>query len=151
MKKSVLFSVLILNATIANSQTAQLIYDPEKVKSECSTEWGNDFQMVKYCIDQRASGHKEFGDIVARVTSSTDLGKAMGNCESEWGNQWDMVAYCGNQQLQGAASVAQLIKELPSDLANTIVGGCTNDWGVDFSMIAYCAKNQYAAWKSLNN
>ncbi len=151
MRLLAIIAPLAVLANVAQSQSPNRSYDADSVTAECNSEWGTDFQMVKYCIDQRAAGHVEYVEIVSRVSSSEELTKAMGNCENEWGHQWDMVAYCGNQQLQGYAQVSQLMNELPADLANTIVGGCLIDWGVDFSMVSYCAKNQYAAWQSLNN
>jgi hypothetical protein len=133
------------------AQGADVVYNADVVKAECSTEWGDDFSMVKYCMENRKEGQRKFATMVANASEAPIMVEAFARCRSEWGEQWDMVAYCGSQQIKGALSLETHVDGLPPEISSKIIDSCSQQWGVDFSMVAYCTKNQSEAWRSINN
>lgn len=145
MRKSLISAAALI--TIATSASAQT-YNADAVKAACSDEWGAEFDMVKYCMDQRAEG---FDTYIALKSAAPDMfAISFANCETEWGTEWEMVAYCAKSERDSAAQISSATQGLPDDIANIITSNCTREWANEFTMIAYCSKQQAAAWRSVN-
>lgn len=72
------------------------------IRSKCSQDWPDDFQMQKYCQDQqrealRALRGRQMRGGLARIRSK---------CVSDWPDDFQMRDYCESQQLEALRDLA---------------------------------------------
>jgi len=60
------------------------------IRSHCSSEWGTDYRMVEYCVNQQTEAHSKLQRIPNNSMKS--------QCESEWGTDYRMIEYCYQTQ-----------------------------------------------------
>ena len=146
--RTLLCSVLFFS--IGTTGAAQgLDYDEPAVKAFCAEEWKEDFAMQKFCIDQIADGHRDFGSLVTSEQDDTML-KALDRCRREWGIQWNMVAFCGEQQVSARSKLPTILSGIPEDVSSTIRTKCESEWPADFAMTAFCAEQNVSGWRQIN-
>jgi hypothetical protein len=147
-----LMALTICGTALPAQETAQSQlrpYNSEAVRSECSTKWGAQFDMVHYCISQRQDGYQDTRAI--HQTMPDHFQMTFTHCEQEWAHQWDMVAYCLRQQSDGLVEARAIYKTLPEATGNKIFEHCGQKWDPQWDMIAYCMSRQAEAWKRLRN
>ncbi|MCY4462864.1 MAG: hypothetical protein OXC26_21090 [Albidovulum sp.] len=140
-------AVAVSAALIASSAVAG--FDKDVAKTFCEAEWGNDFQMVVYCVNQQREGAEELD----RLRQGLDdiMLERLAVCETEWRQDMQMQAYCLEQQISARQALPATTEGLPEDVAVIIQDFCAADWGTDFQMLYYCTEQQAKAWQQLNN
>jgi hypothetical protein len=151
VKKTAIAAILLLMplTTPAAAELELATYNSAASKAHCSSEWGTDYSMVKYCIDKIEKGFRKYQAIETAAVGRKVFHGAMRKCKSEWGEQWDMVAYCAQKQLDGIGEISIISEELPEPQSSEIMYRCWNEWPDDFAMKAYCMRNQAAAWRAM--
>jgi hypothetical protein len=151
VKKVILIAVLSATSTVtpAAAEMEFAKYNSAASTAHCSSEWGSDYAMKKYCIEKIEKGFNEYILLETLTMDQEIFHGAMRKCKSEWRPQWDMVAYCANKQVEGVQEVSRIQKELPEPQSGKIIGRCWAEWPDDFAMKAYCARNQAKAWRAL--
>ena len=124
-------------------------FDRDAAKTFCEAEWGNDFQMVAYCVNQQRKGAEELDRL--RPGLDDTMLERLSVCESEWRQDMQMQAYCLEQQISAREALPGAAEGLPEDVAVIIRDLCTADWGTNFQMLHYCTEQQVKAWRQLNN
>lgn len=61
------------------------------IVSNCRREWGTNYRMVEYCINQQQESLNRIGG---------KRGHILDQCRQEWGDNYRMVEYCTNQQTE---------------------------------------------------
>jgi hypothetical protein len=133
----------------ASAEIRKPTYDAQSVKAECTQKWANQFDMIKYCMDEREKGFsyfKQVTEIVGDFFSPT-----LNHCADKWGHQWDMTAYCAETNLNAMKTSKEKTAGLPKNTADLIMARCFQKWNPQWDMIAYCAEEQATAWKAINN
>lgn len=132
----------------ATAIAAEPVYDAEHVKAACLVEWGSEYEMVAFCINERNAGYDKY----IRILASADpaLAKTFARCQSEWQQEWEMVAYCASEEVNSYRHLATMLGDLPANIAKEIKAGCTREWGVEFTMVVYCANERANGWRSIN-
>ena len=134
-------------ALIASAAAAG--FDRDAAKTFCEAEWGNDFQMVAYCVNQQREGAEELDRL--RPGLDDTMLERLSVCESEWRQNKEMQTWCLEQQISAREALPGAIEGLPKDVAAIIRVLCAADWGTDFQMLHYCSEQQAKAWRQLNN
>jgi hypothetical protein len=150
--KNVILIVALTAAPIATPAAAEMEfakYNSAASTAHCSSEWGSDYAMKKYCIEKIERGFKEYILLETLTLDQEIFHGAMRKCKSEWRPQWDMVAYCAQKQVEGARELSRAKGEIPEPQYSEIFSNCWREWPDDFSMKAYCMKNQAKAWRAL--
>lgn len=142
-------AALALLALPATAEIRQPAYDAPSVKAECTQKWGSQFDMVKYCMDERRKGFHYFEKVTGIVGDF--FFPTLNYCADKWGNQWDMTAYCTETNLNAMKTLNANTAGLPKDTADLIMIRCSQKWDPQWDMVAYCMKQQATAWKSINN
>jgi len=138
----------LIIASTADAQMPQPTYSRDAVKAECSTKWGTEYDMVKYCMDQRAEGFDYFRqatEVVGDIFAPT-----LNHCSEKWGHEWDMTAYCAKEQLSAAQSIYDNTQGLPKPVGDKILVQCSAKWDPQWDMVAYCMRQRADAWKDIN-
>ena len=60
------------------------------IRSNCLKKWGEDYEMVEYCIKNQSNA-------ASNIYNSPD-GNIKNNCLRKWGEDYEMVEYCMKQQ-----------------------------------------------------
>jgi len=68
------------------------------IKRDCKGQWGNDYRMVKYCINKQSAA-KNY------IRRNAHDGEILRMCEGEWGHDWGMVKYCYDKQAAAKKSL----------------------------------------------
>ena len=146
-----LFLATVLSAGLAALFATSAIaeFDKDAAKTFCEAEWGNDFQMVAYCVDQQREGAEELDRL--RPGLDDTMLERLAVCEAEWRQDMQMQAYCLEQQISAREALPAATEGLPEDAAAIIRDLCAADWGTDFRMLHYCTEQQATAWRRLNN
>lgn len=147
-------TILGLTAFAASPVLAQsLNYDGDIVQAECSAEWGTEYDMVKFCMDQRRDGFAVYQLTIAGLSASLreSFSATALLCEREWQQEWDMTEHCMRENMQAAASIPNIIANLPEDVGTGIVRGCMGEWGDELTMVAYCMTQRAEGWRAINN
>lgn len=76
----------------------------EQIKTNCKAEWGSNYRMQKYCIDQQTSALQKLQTLLQRYGEGTEEFRIIGRCLAEWkgkavGYNYRMAHYCSEQQL----------------------------------------------------
>jgi len=144
--------ILAFAAAFPSIATAEApVYNEEYTRSNCTAEWGTDYQMIEYCISQQEKGFRKFEFMLVNFAEQMEyIGPSFDYCREEWGQDWGMVSYCAENQAQGPRKVMDAIEGIPSGIANTIVSQCDSQWAPDYTMIAYCADRQATSWRRIN-
>ncbi len=154
MRKLTIALVTAISGTtltgFAAAQAVDTTYNEATVKARCSAEWGTEYDMVAYCMDQSKAGHQEFANTVQHTLALPSIQAALGKCKTEWKDEWDMVNYCANQQIAAASQIMSLTDGLPYDVGIEITQRCRTEWGTEFDMVAYCMTQRIAAWRKIN-
>ncbi|PID95785.1 MAG: hypothetical protein CSA85_00500 [Alphaproteobacteria bacterium] len=147
------FAKIAIVAVLFAAPAVALDYDKDKVKAECSAKWGTEYDMVKYCIDERANGFATFTAMAAAIPEDLmpKMQPTIEHCERQWEQEWDMTAYCLDQNIEALASIPALVADIPDDVRNTIVRDCSAKWGAEFDMVAYCTGERVKGWRAINN
>ena len=118
-------------------------------KANCEAEWGDDYSMVAYCVDQQRPSGSQLDRLRADLEPEFVTSDEM--CREDWGEDLAMVLYCLEEQISAYGRIPSVFTDVPEDVRDRVMGRCEGDWGSDYSMVAYCASEQVKAWKSLNN
>ncbi|MEQ3669438.1 hypothetical protein [Pseudophaeobacter sp.] len=124
------------------------IYDAPSVKAECTQKWGSQFDMIKYCMDERQKGFSYF-EKVTEIFGDF-FSPTLNHCADKWGHQWDMIAYCTETNLNAMKTSEDKTAGLPKNTADLITVRCHQKWDPQWDMIAYCMEQQATAWKAIN-
>lgn len=128
-------------------------YDEATVKAECSKKWGTEYDMVKYCIDQRADGFTKFVEIKNLIPheQKSFFQPTIAHCERKWRQEWDMTAYCLQENVSAMANIPTILAPTPDDIGSQIFRECAAKWDAQLDMIAYCAEQRVDGWVAINN
>ena len=150
MSKIALTFLSILTASLGISSVSNAQgYDGNEVKAHCGTEWADDFQMQKYCVEQMERGYESYQSMLKALPDER-LDRTFSDCFAEWIPQWDMISYCAEQNVVSLRKIPNILSGVPHSVASTITEKCEADWGFDFTMVAYCAEQQVVAWLDMN-
>lgn len=122
-------------------------FDKQAVKSECSQQWGTEYDMVKFCIEERNAGFATY--ILLKNESPEMILPSFERCEQSWQNEWDMVAFCAREQVDAVKNTYQLLQTVPQEIGNEVVTRCIGEWPNEWDMVDYCATNRIKAWRDL--
>ncbi|MCX6739434.1 MAG: hypothetical protein NT098_05315 [Candidatus Parcubacteria bacterium] len=106
------------------------------LKSNASTKWGSNYEMVKYEYDNQVVAY----DWVVAQTKYPDI---MTKAKQKWGNNFEMVKYEYNNQVK-AYEWVQTQTAYPD-----IMASAKRKWGTNYEMVKYEYNNQVEAFKSL--
>ena len=106
------------------------------LKTNASTKWGDDYQMVKYEYDNQVSAY----DWVVAQTKYPDI---MTKAKQKWSNDFTMVKYEYNQQVTAYEWVVAQT-QYPD-----IMTKAKQKWGTDYQMVEYEYNQQVEAFQSL--
>lgn len=124
----------------------------ETIKANCKAKWGDDYQMIKYCIDTQMKNRKA---VVAeeKVDKLGEASKA--NCKAKWVDDYQMINYCIKTQKENRQATWGLIEKFGKESEEyKIINRCAAKWpgqtgGFDFQMVVYCSNQQITAYQSL--
>lgn len=134
---------------VAGLATPALAYDEAAVRARCDAEWGNDFRMVKFCLNQqRAAGVAVDAFDAAAAPGSPDR-TILDGCTVEWGTDYRMIRFCIDQQVAARGALTRSDTGIPGDVADVIRRQCDAEWGNDFRMVKFCVDQQTSAWRAL--
>ncbi len=108
----------------------------EIFKAEALAEWGDDYEMVKYEIDNQTEAY----DWVVKQTKYPDI---MTKAKQEWGDDYVMVKYEYENQVNAYEWISQQIA-YPEIMARA-----KQKWGNDYVMVKYEYEKQVEAYESL--
>ncbi len=108
----------------------------KKIRENCRKKWKNDYEMIKYCVEQQASAKNSIGDIRSTPTIKSD-------CRKKWKNDYEMIEYCIKQQTDAKHALKH------SRASLMVQRNCEHKWGTDYEMVKYCIEQQEAAKRSL--
>ena len=135
---------------LAQQGAAQSL-DRSAAKAHCTAEWGTDYEMVNYCMEQLAEGNIVFNRYMKKAETDAEiLLGPFATCRSKWGIEWDMIAYCAEQQVNGYLKLFEATDTLPDNISETIKIQCLRKWAPEYDMVGYCAEKQATAWRRLN-
>ena len=106
------------------------------LKTNASTEWGNDYEMVQYEYNNQVQSY----DLVIAQTKYPEI---MVNAKQEWGHDYEMVKYEYNNQAE-AYDWIMTQTDYPD-----IMNSAKQEWGDDYEMVKYEYNNQVEAYKNL--
>lgn len=61
------------------------------IKNDCEAKWGNDYRMIKYCVDKQQAAKRY-------IDNHANDREVLRMCEGKWGNDYRMVKYCYEKQ-----------------------------------------------------
>ncbi|MBQ4824391.1 hypothetical protein J4729_07485 [Leisingera sp. HS039] len=147
MKKYILAAAVLINSAV---NTSAADYSQAQVKAECSTKWGSQYDMVKYCIDRRKEGWTGYTSVKETLGGNQNFAPSLLHCEGKWEQQWDMVLFCARKQMEGMGTLVDILETLPAEIGREVAGTCIPKWEPQFDMIAFCAEKQSSAWRAIN-
>lgn len=147
MKAYIYAGLLSLIATAALAGTPT--YNADMVKAACSAEWGTEYEMVSFCIDENRAGYNEF--VLILEAQGASLSKSFAACQREWKHQWNMVTFCANENIEAAQELEGGISDLPPQIVTEIKSDCAREWGTEIPMVAFCVSERADGWRSINN
>lgn len=123
-------------------------FDRSELKSKCVTEWPDDFEMQKYCIDQQNAA----ADILVTKTWPFPDDAVEQPCYIEWPQDPEMILYCLESQSRAVEALkpSHAPKSIPADILEKIMSKCSTDWFPDLEMVLYCRDQQAKAWAAIN-
>ena len=106
------------------------------LKTNASTKWGDNYQMVKYEYDNQVEAY----DWVVAQAKYLDI---MTGAKQKWGNNYQMVKYEYDNQVE-AYEWIKAQTAYPEIMAKA-----KQKWGTNYQMVKYEYDNQVEAYKSL--
>lgn len=106
------------------------------LKTNASTEWGDNYQMVKYEYDNQVEAY----DWVVAQTKYSDI---MMGAKQDWGNNYQMVKYEYENQVEAYEWI------MVQTTYPEIMSKAKQEWGTNYQMVKYEYDNQVQAYKSL--
>jgi len=141
---------LLLFGTAAFAQPPT--YNETAAKDRCEKNWGTDFTMVEFCLNEDKSAFFQFA---ARGEDLTDRSRLFYEpfnfCRREWGLDWSMVEFCAGEQVAAWDALQITIQSIPEDIGRSIQFRCAADWDPNITMIDFCAEEQAKSWRALND
>lgn len=132
----------------ASAHAQEIALDADAIKTACSAEWGTEFEMVKFCMDERASAFQKYSKILESANDA--IRPSLTHCQNNWGEEWDMVLFCANEQATSMAGLPGTVAGLPDEIGTQILQSCTVEWGVEFDMVSFCATERANGWRAIN-
>jgi len=108
----------------------------EIFKDNASATWGNDYQMVKYEVDNQTEAY----DWVVEQTAYLDI---MEKSEDKWYPDYEMVKY----EYENQVEAYEWIKRQTAH--PDIMEEAKRKWGDDYEMVKYEYENQVEAYEAL--
>ncbi|MCD6533991.1 MAG: hypothetical protein J7L25_07945, partial [Deltaproteobacteria bacterium] len=105
----------------------------DEIKEMCQEKWGNNYEMVNYCIKNQRNSKKEVSGYSGTIRN---------NCERKWGSNYEMVLYCIKNQRAAKRST-------DNEPEDEISRFCRKKWGSNYEMVNHCTKNQRAAKENI--
>ena len=106
------------------------------LKTNASTEWGNDYEMVQYEYNNQVQSYDW-------VIAQTKYPEIMANAKQKWGHDYEMVKYEYNNQAE-AYDWVMAQTDYPD-----IMNSAKQEWGDDYEMVKYEYNNQVEAYNNL--
>lgn len=79
------------------TQKTSLPQISSSIRESCEKKWGNDYRMVKYCIENQTKAKNNI--------SSYPYDNIRINCEKKWGDDYRMIEYCIKKQTEAKRSI----------------------------------------------
>ena len=109
----------------------------EVIKEQATEDWEDDFEMVKYQIDNQTAAY----NWLIKVEDHIDLLKL---AKEKWDTDYEMIKYEYENQV-AAYNWVQSQDEHPE-----IMAAAKEKWGLDYEMVKYEYENQVEAYESIN-
>jgi len=106
------------------------------IKEDASDEWGSDYEMVRYEIDNQTKAY----DWIVRQEQYPQI---MENAYKEWGHDYEMIRYEYENQVEAYGWIQRQTR-YPNIMKNA-----KQKWGDDYEMVKYEYENQVEAYESL--
>lgn len=125
MNNAVFRTVILALAVLAPATAARA----DEIDRRCRSEWGADYDMVLYCVENQRRAKREIGAFSGPIRQ---------RCEREWSDDYEMAMDCIRTQTEARSNLTRK----PDD---PIARHCRDEWGADFEMVEYCDNNQRSA------
>jgi len=86
--------------------------------SKCKSKWGNNYEMVQFCVDEQTKSYKK----ISQITDNSGQDK----CKNMWGSKQRV---CLDKQTKRREKLTPSINR------------CKNKWGNNYEMVQYCMEN----------
>ncbi|MCM3728709.1 hypothetical protein M3226_23980 [Neobacillus cucumis] len=113
------------------------------IRSNASKEWGTDYEMVQYEINQQTSAYNKLKVMVVKNSLGETL---LNNAFKTWSYDFEMVDYEYYTQVQAYNRVAAI--KLDTTVKANIMKAAKAEWGYDFEMVEYEYYTQLNAYNA---
>lgn len=105
----------------------------DEIDAQCGEKWGNDADMVAYCVDEQRT---------AKLEISAYSGEIRSSCEAKWVKDYEMTLHCIDSQSTAKTNLSAS----PND---EILKACELKWNTDYEMIKHCDDSQRGAKRTI--
>jgi hypothetical protein len=127
-----------------------LAFDKSQARAHCDKKWGDDFEMVSYCLDNQVEAGNALDILMSQNPSGTKGGRVIAACNEKWSKDYEMIHYCATNQFDAVDWLDEYApSDVPPAVRGTIVANCDEEWEEDYEMVKYCIENQTKAWRKL--
>lgn len=92
-------SLFVLSTPLAGQESTAAI------KANCKVEWGTNYRMIAYCIDQQTTAMNNVAALLKKYPKGSEEYNIINRCAAEWpgatgGLNFRMTEYCSENQMK---------------------------------------------------
>jgi len=119
------------------------------IKKHCANEWGKDYSMVEYCVNNEIEAFNKIVDYNNLIKDSPLQLALRDKCAAKY-DSFRMRNYCIEKEDKALQEVIEIHKSHKGTISFNILETCGNKWGDDYSMIMYCHEKNLKSYNKLN-